>query len=118
MVMMNYNDLQVWKDSVQLVTEIYQITKIFPTEERYCLVDQIRRAAISVPSNIAEGHARNSKADFSRFLRISLGSCTELETQVIIARNLGYISDNEMQTILQKSLIIRKMLAKLISTLN
>jgi len=118
MVMMIYNDLQVWQEAMQLVTVIYKTTQSFPTEECYCLTDQMRRAAISIPSNIAEGHARNSKMDFARFLRIALGSCTELETQVLIARNLEYITTKEIEPIMEQSLAIRKMLSKLITSLK
>lgn len=116
--MMIYNDLQVWQEAMQLVTVIYKTTQSFPTEERYCLTDQMRRAAILIPSNIAEGHARNSKMDFARFLRIALGSCTELETQVLIARNLEYITTKEIEPIMEQSLAIRKMLSKLITSLK
>ncbi len=115
---MDYNDLHVWKESMELVTTIYKLTNQFPADERFGLIDQMRRAAVSIPSNIAEGHARKSKIDFARFLRISLGSCTELETQVIIANNLEYVSKNEITPILEKSLIIRKMISKLITTLT
>ena len=118
MVMMNYNDLKVWKESMQLVTTIYKVTQSFPKEERYGLTDQMRRAAVSIPTNIAEGHARNSKVDFARFLRIALGSCTELETQVLIAENLEYITHEVTIPILEQSLAIRKMLSKLITTLT
>ncbi len=115
---MNYNDLTVWKKSMDFVTKVYKITKQFPSDERYGLTDQMRRAAISIPSNIAEGHARKSKVDFARFLRISLGSCTELETQVMIAHNLEYLTKNEMDPMLEESLEIRKMITKLIATLS
>lgn len=118
MVMMNYNDLQVWQESMQLVTSIYKLTKQFPSDERYGLIDQMRRAAVSIPSNIAEGHARNSKLDFARFLRISLGSCTELETQLMIANNLEYLKKDDTTSILEQSLKIRKMITKLITTLS
>lgn len=114
---MNYNDLQVWQESMLLVTAVYKLSSLFPNDERYGLTDQMRRAAVSIPSNIAEGHARNSKLDFARFLRISLGSCTELETQIIIAKNLEYVTEEKIELILNQSLVIRKMLAKLISTL-
>ncbi len=115
---MNYNDLQVWKESMQLVIVVYKISSTFPNEERYCITDQMRRAAVSIPSNIAEGHSRNTKPDFARFLRISLGSCTELETQIIIAKNLEYVTEEKIEPILNQSLVIRKMLTKLISKLS
>ena len=86
--MKTHRDLDVWKKSVSLVTSIYEITKSFPKEEIYGLTNQIRRAAVSVPSNIAEGSARQGNKEFIQFLYIALGSLTELETQLIIARNL------------------------------
>ena len=116
--MMNYNDLQVWQESMQLVTNIYKLTKQFPADERFGLTNQMRRAAVSIPSNIAEGHARNSKLDFARLLRMSLGSCTELETQIMIANNLEYLTKIEITPILEQGLKIRKMITKLISTLS
>ena len=115
---MNYNDLQVWQESMKIVTSIYQLTKKMPVEERFSLTDQMRRAAVSIPSNIAEGHARRTKTDFARFLRMSLGSCTELETQLIISHNLEYVSKDDIDPIIEQSLIIRKMISKLISTLS
>ena len=115
---MNYNDLKVWQESMKLVTTIYKLTKKFPSDERFSLTDQMHRAAISIPSNIAEGHARRTKTDFARFLRISLGSCTELETQLIIASNLDYVSKKDTEPILEQSLLIRKMISKLILTLS
>lgn len=115
---MNYTDLAVWQKSMQLVTQVYKITSDFPKEERYSLVDQMRRAAVSIPSNIAEGHSRKSKADFSKFLRISMGSVTELETQVMISRNLEYLSEKVMNQVLENSLEIKKMIQGLVRSLN
>lgn len=87
---MYHKDLEVWKKSIELVTKVYEITGTFPENEKYSLVSQMRRAAISIPSNIAEGAARNSDKEMLRFLDISLGSLAELETQFIIAENLKY----------------------------
>jgi four helix bundle protein len=87
--------LVVWQEAVTLVTRIYALTRKFPDDERYALVQQMRRAAVSVPSNIAEGVARNSKPEFARFLCISRGSLSELDTQLIIAKNLGYLANIE-----------------------
>ena len=78
-----HRDLDVWKEWIELVVKIYEIVHNFPKEEKYGLVDQIKRSAISIPSNIAEGAARNSKKEFLQFLHISLGSISELETQLI-----------------------------------
>ena len=93
---MNHKDLEVWKKSIELVTEIYNITKSFPKEEQYGIVTQIRRAAVSVPSNIAEGAARYSAKENLRFLDISCGSLAELETQLIISEKLGYVKSGDL----------------------
>ena len=84
----NYRDLLVWKQGIELVKLIYQITKNFPKEELYGLTSQIRRSAISIPSNIAEGHARDSLKEYLHFLSIAAGSLAELQTQLVIAREL------------------------------
>jgi len=87
-----YEELKVWQKSVNFVTEVYKYTASFPKEEAYGLTSQIRRAAVSIPSNIAEGSSRETTRDFLRFLSISNGSLAELQTQFIIAKNLGFIS--------------------------
>lgn len=92
-VVKTHRDLDVWKNGIELVKKIYILTKDFPKEEIYTLTSQIRRSAISIPSNIAEGAARNSKKEFIQFLYIALGSAAELETQLIVAKELGYIKD-------------------------
>ncbi len=88
-----HEDLEIWKKSIILVKEIYVITRNFPEEEKFVLISQMRRAAISIPSNIAEGAARKSRKEFANFLSISLGSLSELETQLIISKELDYIDD-------------------------
>jgi len=87
---MNHKDLEVWKESMLLAKEAYLLTKSFPKEELYGITSQIRRASVSVPSNIAEGAARSSDKEFIQFLYISLGSLSELETQILLSRDLGY----------------------------
>ena len=87
---MDHKNLDVWKKSIDLVEMIYKLSALFPDEERYGLTSQIRRAAVSVPSNLAEGAARNSKKEFLNFISISLGSLAEVETQVIIAQRLNF----------------------------
>ena len=87
----SYSQLEVWKKAMSLVTEIYKITGIFPSEERYSLTSQMRRAAVSIPSNIAEGRMRISRKEFKRFVSMAFGSGAELETQMQIARNLSYL---------------------------
>jgi four helix bundle protein len=87
----NYRDLIVWQKSVDLSIAVYRVTKGFPKEELYALSSQLRRAAVSIPSNIAEGQGRHSKKDFAHFLSIAYGSLREIETQIHIAMRLGYI---------------------------
>ncbi len=102
--MRTHKDLDVWKEAIGFVKEIYEVTSNFPKEEIYSLTAQIRRCAISIPSNIAEGAARNSKKEFVQFLYIALGSCAELDTQLIISKELGYIDSefNELSENLEK----------------
>jgi four helix bundle protein len=87
----SFQDLRVWQRSMELVTAIYKVTQQFPRDEIYSLTSQIRRAAISIPSNIAEGHGRGTTREFAMFLRNANGSLKELETQLILAQNLGFI---------------------------
>lgn len=91
----NYRDLLVWKQAMELVTLIYKLTQAFPKEETYGLTNQIRRAAVSIPSNIAEGHARGHLKEYIQFLSVSIGSLAELQTQMVIAQQLSYVSDKE-----------------------
>jgi len=101
---------------MDLVDSIYKVTKSFPKEELYSLTNQMRRAAISIPSNVAEGAARGSKNEFVQFLYISLGSLSELETQVIIANRLGYLADPS--NLLESIEVIRKLINGLIYSLK
>ena len=91
MTVKRYTDLVAWQKAMDLVEQIYRITKSFPKEELYGLSSQLRRAAISVPSNIAEGHCRNGRREFVHHLSIALGSLGEMETQIILASRLGYM---------------------------
>ena len=93
--MHNFRKLEIWKQSVLLVTEIYKITNTFPNHERFGLITQMQRAAVSCPTNIGEGSAKSSNKDFARFLEISIGSSFELETQLILASKLNYV-DSEI----------------------
>lgn len=101
---------------MELVVEIYSLTKLFPKEEQFGLISQIRRSSISIPSNIAEGAGRKGSKEFTRFLYISLGSLAEVETQLEIATRLNYVNDNS--TIVEKIIYIRRMLTKLIKSLE
>ena len=85
--MHNFKDLRVWQKSIQLTTDIYKLLASFPTDEKFGLISRLKRAAVSVPSNIAEGAGRNSNKEFNHFLSISLGSLFELKTQLIISKN-------------------------------
>ena len=98
-----HRDLDVWREGIELVVKVYEIVQKFPNEERYSLVDQIKRSAISIPSNIAEGAARNSKREFLQFSYISLGSVSELETQRIIANRLGFLDNEEIFSLIEKN---------------
>jgi four helix bundle protein len=109
--MQTHKDLDVWKLSMDLVEKVYEITNHFPKEELFGLTAQIRKSAISVPSNIAEGAARKGNAEFLRFLYIALGSTTELETQLLIAIRLKYLNND---SILELITLIGKKLVKLI----
>ena len=91
-----HHDLHVWQEARILVKDIYTVTKQFPREEVYALTSQMRRAAVSVPSNISEGVARTTKKEFLQFLSIARGSLSELETQVLLAGDLGYLDDNKL----------------------
>ena len=109
--MKTHKDLDVWNLRIALVERIYILTQKYPKEELYGLTNQIRRSAVSIPSNIAEGAARNSNKEYIQFLYISLGSASELETQLIIAQKLNYQTQPEVFDDLER---IRKMLIKLI----
>lgn len=111
----NFKELLVWKKSIELVTEIYEITSVFPSEEKFGLVSQIRRASVSVPSNIAEGNSRRSSADYIQFLKIARGSSAEVETQIIISKNLGFIEELKCNELLSKITEIMKMINGLIN---
>lgn len=113
---MDHKELDVWKRSVELVTQIYKLTKSFPPEEKFGITAQIRRSAISIPSNIAEGCGRKGDKELIHFLYTSLGSASELETQIIIAANLQYLEESEK--LLNDIADIKKMLLGLIRYLS
>lgn len=112
----SHKDLKVWQESMDLVTEIYRISDFFPENEKFGLTSQIRRCAISIPSNIAEGCARIGNRELLQFLYVSLGSLAELETQYEIAQNLKYIKESE--EIRNKIIFIRIMLSNLIKSIK
>jgi four helix bundle protein len=99
----DYTDLRVWQLGMDLAVALYDATKTFPADERFGLTSQLRRAGVSVPSNIAEGNARNSTADYLRFLRLSRGSLAEIMTQLFISKRLGYLPDEASALLLTKT---------------
>ncbi len=115
-VVSDYKELDVWKKVVDLVAGIYRLTSTFPESEKFGITNQMRRAAVSIPSNIAEGSARHHSKDFIHFLRIADGSAAELETQLIISRQLGFAADAEV--LITEIIVIRRMLAALIKSLR
>ncbi|MDQ1857269.1 four helix bundle protein [Chryseobacterium sp. WLY505] len=116
--MPNFKELLVWQKSIDFVTEMYRITETFPKAEIYGLVSQIRRAAVSIPSNIAEGNSRRSKPDYLQFLKIARGSCAEVETQLIISKNLGFLNEDGYLKLNDSIIEISKMLNGLINSLQ
>ncbi len=114
----NFRDLEVWKLGMSIVTEVYAATAKFPKEELYGLVAQLRRAAVSIPSNVAEGFNRYHNTDYRRFLHVALGSCAEVETQLEVAFELGYLNREARDQLLEKLDHETRMLRNLIKRLN
>lgn len=114
----DYRDLRVWQLSMDLVVAIYQCTKALPADERFGLTNQLRRAAVSVPSNIAEGNARNSTADYLRFLRISRGSLAELNTQLLIAKRLDYLDERASSNVLTMTADLMRQLTSMLTAIE
>ena len=112
--MRDFRNLTVWSRSHTFVINVYQITRKFPKEEIYGLTSQIRRAAMSIPTNIAEGCGRKSDADFCRFLQISVGSASEVDYELQLAYELGYLTETEYDELAKEVVEIRKMIAQLI----
>ncbi|MDR3226668.1 MAG: four helix bundle protein [Prevotellaceae bacterium] len=111
--MHNFKELLVWQKSMELVKDVYLFTKKFPKDELFGLTQQIRRAVISIPSNIAEGAGRTTDADFSHFIDIALGSAYEVETQLYISLDLEYIFHDDFKNIIEKIQSIEKMIYNL-----
>ncbi|MEW6162619.1 MAG: four helix bundle protein [Nitrospirota bacterium] len=114
--MKDYKELNVWRKGIELVIKVYRITRDFPREETYALTDQIKRAAVSISSNIAEGASRNTTKEFIQFLYIALGSAAELETLLLISERVGYLEN--MDNLASDIISIRKMLNSLILSLK
>lgn len=115
--MHNFRNLQVWKDAIDLAVEVYKITGTFPVSEKYNLISQLNRSAVSVPSNIAEGAGRNTNGEFIQFLGVSTGSSYEMETQFIIANRLGFVEEEHFIPVMEKMHSIQKMTHSLKSSL-
>ncbi|MHA1568007.1 MAG: four helix bundle protein [Alphaproteobacteria bacterium] len=115
--MQDYRNIKVWRKAHELAMSVYRTTAQFPTEERYGLTSQMRRAAVSIPSNIVEGRGRHGDAEFRRFLRIAFGSASELEYQLMLARDLGFMTDgyDELANDVEE---VKRMLATFVKKLS
>ena len=116
--MQGVRELTVWQKSIELVEEVYRLLEKLPANERFAMADQIRRSAVSIPSNIAEGRGRNAEKDFVRFLNIANGSAFELETQLIICQRIGYLTEDDTTKAFQLCDEICRMLNSLIKKLK
>ena len=114
----SYRDLKVWQKAIELVVGCYKLSKTFPKDEIYGLTSQLRRAVVSVPANIAEGYGRGSRKEYLQFLLIAQGSLKEVETHIIIAQRLGYITQLQVEGALTRTEEKGKMLGSLIRTLK
>ncbi|MDR3111521.1 MAG: four helix bundle protein [Planctomycetaceae bacterium] len=114
----SYRDLIVWKKSIKLTKRIYSCTQLFPKEEMYGIISQMRRAAVSIASNIAEGQGRGTSKEFLQFLNISRGSLYELETQLFISQEVGYLAEAELNNLLKDSEEISRLLNGLMNSLR
>jgi four helix bundle protein len=118
MALRSYQELIGWKKGIELVTDVYRLTQKFPKQEIYGLTSQIRRAAVSIPSNIAEGQGRMSRGEFKQFLGHARGSVFELESQVLIARNLAYLNLEEGEFLLERIVELGRVLNGLLKSLD
>jgi len=116
--MHNYKDLKLWQKAIELSTLTYKLTSTFPKDERYGLISQIQRAVVSIPSNVAEGCGRNSDKELNHFLAIATGSSFELETQLLIARNLGFTENVLLEQVLTQLTEVQKMIYGLKNSLK
>ncbi len=114
----DYRELKVWQKGIEIVDRIYRVTERFPKSEVYGLSSQMRRAAVSIPSNIAEGFVRRGSREYRQFLHVSLGSCAELDTQMVIANRRKYIADDESRLLAEELNHETRMLVSLIGALE
>lgn len=112
----SFTDLNAWREGHQLVIRIYKITKTFPSEEKYGLSDQMRRCAVSITSNIAEGFSRKTKKEKAQFYYMTLGSVTELQNQLLIARDIGYLSKEKFLELANDTVVVSKLVNGLIKS--
>jgi len=110
--------MDIWKKAIAFSKSIYELSGTFPEKEKYGLISQIQRASVSIPSNIAEGSSRSSQADFSRYLEIALGSAFEVETQITIAKEVGYITNDQFLKCLEELTILQKQINQLITVIR
>lgn len=116
--MRNFREMIIWNEGIEIVTEVYKLTTLFPKAEEYGLKSQLRRAAVSIPSNIAEGCSRKSQKEFKHYLEISLGSAFEVETDLLIATKLSIMAEKDLSVVLEKIQILERRLNSLISKVN
>lgn len=109
--MHNFNNLKIWQLAIELAKEIYRATESYPKEEIYALISQMQRAAVSIPSNIAEGAGRETDKDFSHFLSIALGSSFELYTQIVLSKEIGYIDHTQTEKLQKMTIELQKMIS-------
>jgi len=112
----SFTDLIAWKESHKLVLQIYRITKLFPTEEKFGLIDQMKRCGVSISSNIAEGFSRKTKKEKAQFFYMALGSLTELQNQLLISRDLTYIDNKTFTKLVEQTVTISKLINGLVKS--
>ena len=117
-VMHNFKKLNIWLDAMTLAKEVYRVTSKYPKEEKYGLVSQINRCVVSVPSNISEGSSRSSNKEFSHYLKIALGSLYELETQTILSRDFGIITNDDLNQLSIKIAKLQRMINGFITSIK
>ncbi|MEM7131606.1 MAG: four helix bundle protein [Chloroflexota bacterium] len=116
--MRDFRSIKVWEKSHQLTLAIYAVTRQFPNEERFSLTDQMRRSSSSIPTNIAEGCGRDGDAELRRFMQISMGSASELEYQLLLAQDLGYLPSGDYQNLMDRTTEVKRMLSSFIKRLR
>ncbi|WP_231388253.1 four helix bundle protein [Sphingobacterium hungaricum] len=110
--------MEIWKDGMEVATMVYQLTMAFPSDEKFGLVNQLRRCAVSIPSNIAEGCSRSSDKELAHFIKIALGSTFEMETQLILSKQLHFSNEKDLDEIINKVVIIQKRITNFLKTLE